>query len=50
MNLNLDEKSSDDENGLNTVKEDEMSNAEEGTLLKVCTTVVFVTISRIAIV
>ena len=36
--LKPDEKSSDDENGLNTVKEDELSNAEEGTLLKVIIT------------
>ena len=33
--LKPDERSSDDENGLNTVKEDEVSSAEEGTLLKV---------------
>ena len=33
--LKPDDRSSDDENGLNTVKEDEVSSAEEGTLLKV---------------
>ena len=33
--LKPDERSSDEENGLNTVKEDEVSSAEEGTLLKV---------------
>ena len=42
--LKPDEKSSDDENGLNTVKEDELSNAEEGTLLKVIITRVILTI------
>ena len=33
--LRQDEKSSDDENGLNTVKEEDLSSAEDGTLLKV---------------
>ena len=33
--LKPDERSSDEESGLNTVKEDEISSAEEGTLLKV---------------
>ena len=35
--LRQDEKSSDDENGLNTVKEEDLSSAEDGTLLKVNT-------------
>ena len=42
--LKPDEKCSDDENGLNTVKEDELSNAEEGTLLKVIITRVILTL------
>ena len=33
--LKLDERSSDEENGLNAVKEDDLSSAEDGTLLKV---------------
>ena len=40
--LKPDEKSSDDDNGLSTVKEDELSSAEEGTLLKVSNPVALV--------
>ena len=39
--LKPDEKSSDDENGLSTVKEDEISSAEEGTLLKVVIIIIY---------